>query len=170
MREQRGGHWRRGGLAADQAGLFELTEPFHEQVAGDSDQDIAVDVTLQSVGSCAVVFFRTVGASGYRALACNTHVELQHVTADDSTTQASDQNATFNGVFPRAANRLPRHRLGVSIRAEVVTLTIDGRTVIDAKLDDPGLSAGTVGLGAARDDGADDGGTARFSNAEVRAS
>jgi serine/threonine protein kinase len=144
--------------------------PGPEDVLG-GDQDIAVDVTLRSAGSCAVVFFRTVGASGYRALACNAHVELERVTADDSTTLASDKNATFNGVDPQgAANRLSRHRLGVSIRAEVVTLSIDGRAVIDAKLDDPALSAGTVGLGAARDDGAADGGTARFSNAEAKTS
>jgi hypothetical protein len=142
--------------------------PGPEDVLG-GDQDIAVDVTLRSVGSCAVVFFRTVGASGYRALACNAYVQLEHVTADDSTTLASDKNATFNGVVPQpAAGRLPRHRLGVSIRAEVATLTVDGKAVIDAKLGDPALSAGTVGLGAGREDGAAAGGTARFSNAEVR--
>jgi predicted Ser/Thr protein kinase len=142
--------------------------PGPEDVLG-GDQDIAVDVTLRSVGSCAVVFFRTVGASGYRAVACNAYVQLEHVTADDSTTLASDKNATFNGVVPQAAaNRLPPHRLGVSIRAEVATLTVDGKAVIDAKLSDPALSAGTVGLGAGREDGAAAGGTARFSNAEVR--
>jgi hypothetical protein len=123
------------------------------------DQSIAIDVVLLNAGSCAAVWFRDVDTSSYRALACNGSVQLELDSGDNTTVLATDKN----NIFGSGA----KHRLGVQVRSDVAALTIDGNAVVHAKVDEPSLAAGRVGLGATVDN-ADFTGQVALSNAEVR--
>jgi predicted Ser/Thr protein kinase len=123
------------------------------------DQIMAVDVTLLNAGSCAVVWFRDVDTSSYRALACNRSVQLELDSGDGTTVLANGKTNSFGSGA--------KHRLGVQVRSGIATLTIDGDAVVHAEVNEPSLAAGRVALGVTLDN-ADLGGQVALSNAEFR--
>jgi len=110
-----------------------------ESFAG--DQSIAVDVTVRRPGSCALVWFRFAGRSGYRLSACESLVrlDLEDDGADTTVTKVA------SGAF-RAGHR---ERLRIDLRGQSATVTIGGTPALQAPITDPRLVAGQVLLGAA---------------------
>jgi len=129
---------------------------------GDSfagDQSIAADVTLREKGSCALIWFRWTGRSGYLLSACEGSAELALVDDSDDT--------TLTTVAAPELTLGARRRLGVELRGPVATVTIDGRPAFQTPITDPSLVAGRVILGADGDPEHGEGEVV-FADAEIR--
>jgi len=108
-----------------------------ESFAG--DQSIAVDVTVRRPGSCALIWFRFTGRSGYRLSACESLVRLD--LEDDGA------DTTVTKVASDAFRLGHRERLRIDLRGQTATITIGSTPVLQAPITDPGLVAGQVLLG-----------------------
>ncbi len=104
------------------------------------DQSITVDVQLQTPSGCATVWFRYVKQSGYRVAVCATEVAVAIDDVDDlhPLTKAAVSTFTVGS----------KHALGIAIRHDVAAVTVDGKQVTSAPVNDPSLPAGKVVLGA----------------------
>jgi hypothetical protein len=123
------------------------------------DQSIAVDVTVRRPGSCALVWFRYTGRTGYRLSACESVVRL------DLDDDGSD--TTLTKVASTAFRAGQRERLRIDLRGQTATVTIGDTPVFQAPITEPGLVAGQVQLGVATDTG-DPPAQASFADAEFR--
>lgn len=123
------------------------------------DQSIAADVTVVDPGSCALIWFRYTGRSGYLLSACPGLVKMELVDDNDEVTLTTVASQDFR---PGA-----RHRLRIDLRGQVATVTIGDRPVFQAPVTDPSLVAGKVLLGVSSDP--EQGrGTVLFAGAEIR--
>ncbi|RSM40134.1 serine/threonine protein kinase [Actinoplanes sp. ATCC 53533] len=105
------------------------------------DQSIAVDVTVRRPGSCALIWFRFAGRSGYRLSACESliRIDLEDDGADTTVTKVTSD------AF-RAGHR---ERLRIDLRGQSATVTVGSTPVLQAPITDPALVAGQVLLGVA---------------------
>ncbi|MET3426456.1 hypothetical protein BJ973_005668 [Actinoplanes tereljensis] len=123
------------------------------------DQRIAVDVTVMTANACAVIWFRVVDQSGYRASFCPKQVRI----GMDNDGEVTGEQST-----PSTAFRLGQtHRVAIAVLNEAAEITVDGTAVLTAELTDPLLVGGQVRLGALNDENSGDSGAA-FANAELR--
>ncbi|WP_213004928.1 serine/threonine-protein kinase [Paractinoplanes toevensis] len=123
------------------------------------DQRIAVDVTVATPNACAVIWFRVVDRSGYRASFCTKQVRI----GMDNDGEVTGEQAT-----PSTAFRLGQtHRVAIAVINEAAEVSVDGAAVLTAELTDPLLVGGRVQLGALNDENSGDAGAA-FANAELR--
>jgi predicted Ser/Thr protein kinase len=103
------------------------------------DLSIAVDVTLDTQATCALIWFRRSTAGAYRLSVCTDAVRLDRdagtVTALGATPVASFQPGL-------------RRRLLISARGTSATVAVAGTTIARFPLKDPSLVAGQVVLGA----------------------
>jgi len=120
---------------------------------------VAVDATVVSPGTCAVIWFRFVSESGYQASLCPTEVRLGLDNEDEIT---GELRAPSNAFQPGQ-----RHRAGIDIHNESATVTVDGAALLTMPLNDPSLAAGQVILGAINDANSGDS-QAAFANVEIR--
>jgi predicted Ser/Thr protein kinase len=104
------------------------------------DQSITVDVRLQTADVCAIVWFRYVGDSGYRVAACATSVAVTLDDVDDLHPLSTTPLTTFTVGS--------KHLLGIAIHDNAAAVTVDGRQVTTATVNDPSLLKGKVVLGA----------------------
>ncbi|MCA2214268.1 serine/threonine-protein kinase [Jidongwangia harbinensis] len=123
------------------------------------DQSIAVDVTSLAPGSCALVWFRFISDSGYRLSACAGGLDLELLDAGEAATLKTWPSEVFRDG--------DRHRLGIDIRGQRATVTVDGAPVIEADVNEPTLVAGRVVFGVSTED-LDSEGRVGFANAEIR--
>ena len=127
------------------------------------DQAISAQVAVDNVHSCAEIRFRTVGYSSYWLDLCPRAVRIRHVGDVQTTTLGMTDSTLF----------APGRRRGVvlRLRGEVASVAVDGAAVLETKLTDPSLAAGTVAFGVGPADGARDQErvtTAVVSHAEIR--
>ncbi|MEV4639751.1 serine/threonine-protein kinase [Actinoplanes sp. NPDC049548] len=123
------------------------------------DQTIAADVTVVDPGSCALVWFRYTGRSGYLLSACPGLVRMDLVDDNDEVTLTRVVTQEFR---PGA-----RHRLRIDLRGQVATVTIGDAPVFQAPVTDKSLVAGKVVFGVSSDP--EQGrGTVLFAGAEIR--
>ncbi len=104
------------------------------------DQSITVDVRLRSKDTCATVWFRYVKDSGYRVAACATDMAVALDDVDDLHPLAKATLSTFTAGS--------RHALGITIHHDIATVSVDGKQVMAATVNDPSLRTGKVVLGA----------------------
>jgi predicted Ser/Thr protein kinase len=138
------------------ASEYRCTGP-KETFAG--DQSVAVDATVVSPGACAVVWFRVVDLDGYQLSLCPAEVRLGLDNDFDVVDLAKAASTAFQPG--------QRHRVGIEIHQEVVTVAVDGETLLRTAITDPSLVAGQVVLGAINDENNGDA-RAAFANAEIR--
>jgi predicted Ser/Thr protein kinase len=124
------------------------------------DQSITVDVRVPTANTCATVWFRYVRDSGYRVAACPTGVTVVLDDVDDLHPLSKAPLSTFAGGG--------KHALGITVRHDIATITVDGAQVTTATVTDPSLQTGKVVLGAT---GTGDGSDSRvaFSDVDIRA-
>ena len=123
------------------------------------DQTIAVDVTVVTPGACAVVWFRVVDRSGYRASFCPAEIRLG---LDDQGEVTGERKAAATAFRPGQT-----HRAAIAVRNETAQVTVDGAAVLSLPLTDPLLAGGRVELGAINDANSGDSGAA-FAGVELR--
>ncbi|WP_245664860.1 serine/threonine-protein kinase [Actinoplanes subtropicus] len=123
------------------------------------DQTIAVDATVVTPGACAVIWFRVVDQSGYRASFCPAEIRLGLDDQDDVT---GEQKVASTAFAPGQT-----HRAGIVVHDGTARVTVDGAAVLSLPLTDPLLAGGQVRLGAINDAHSGDAGAA-FANAELR--
>jgi serine/threonine protein kinase len=120
-------------------------------------QTVTVQLTLQSAGSCAMVWFRHRDLHGYELTACADSLEL--VSAGDA--------------LPESIGRVPstvlepgtRHQVAIEVADDHATVSIDGALALQAALNDSTLSSGGIALGVTGSSGA---ATVLFGNLDVR--
>jgi eukaryotic-like serine/threonine-protein kinase len=124
------------------------------------DQSIAVDATVVTPGACAVIWFRVVAVNGYQLALCPRQIRI-----------GLDNDYDIHPLGHHDADLFrpgQKHRTVLDIRHEVVTVTVDGRTLMSTPITDPGLVAGKVVLGAINDANNGDS-RAAFAHVEIRA-
>jgi protein kinase-like protein len=112
------------------------------------DQTIAVDATVVSPNACAVIWLRMVENNGYRVSFCPKDIRIGLDEEGDLSRQKKAPSTAFQ---PGQT-----HRAGVSIRADMATVTVDGAAMVSLPLTDPELAAGQVELGVVNDSGEGD--------------
>ena len=123
------------------------------------DQTIEVDATVVSPGACAVIWFRVVDRSGYRAAFCADSIRLG---LDDDNDVSGEEKAASAAFQPGRT-----HRVAIAVRDGTAQLTVDGAPVLSMPLTDPLLAGGQVRLGAINDVNSGDS-RAAFANVELR--
>jgi serine/threonine protein kinase len=124
------------------------------------DQSIGVDVTLLRVNSCAVIWFRFVGRSGYQVSACSDAIRIGLDNDGEVSTLRTVPATTFASPA--------RHRLDIAVHNGVATVAVDADPIIETPLTDPKLVAGRVILGTVIPDGDSDTSKVAFANAELK--
>ncbi|MCU7723945.1 serine/threonine protein kinase [Actinoplanes sp. KI2] len=105
------------------------------------DQLITVDATVITPNACGVIFFRDHGTRGYELSLCSQEVRLERY--DDAEGETLIRRTRDDAFAPGR-----RRAVTVAVVNDDVTTTVDGRTVLDARLTDRSLAAGHVVLGA----------------------
>jgi len=147
---------RRLVVTTHQSNVYQCTGPT-DLFAG--DQTIAVDATVVTPGACAVVWFRVVDRSGYRASFCPTEIRLG---LDDEDEVTGEQKAASTAFQPGRT-----HRAAIAVHNETAQVTVDGTAVLSLPLTDPLLAGGRVELGAINDANNGDS-SAAFAGVELR--
>ena len=128
-----------GGLvvARDNTGPYRCPGP----TGAYTDVSAAVDVVLQTPGSCAAMWFRFAATSGYLVRVCASSVELSTHGVGDGTTVKVLRTMPLAEPIPLDKST----RLGVSARGTTITVERDGERV--GTVDDGTFSQGRVVLG-----------------------
>ncbi|MEU4624878.1 serine/threonine-protein kinase [Actinoplanes sp. NPDC023801] len=145
----RRGQWKTltdadGGRCSFKDGLVMTTPSFTMVCPGPAetfagDQSITADVTIDSIGSCAEVQFRSAGDSSYWLDLCPQTVRIRHEGALQTTTLGSEESGLF-------APGVRRHVV-LELTGEEASVTVDDEVVLEATLTDPSLLAGKVAFG-----------------------
>ncbi|WP_122982142.1 protein kinase domain-containing protein [Actinoplanes teichomyceticus] len=151
-----------GGRCAFTGGRLTVTTDSVHRCRGPADtfagdQSVAVDVSIVSAGACALIWFRSTADGAYRVAVCEKDIRFGVETPADLTGE------TRTPVAGTAPGRV--RRIGIDVRDERATVTVDGAPVLATALGEPSLAAGRVELGAMIDDTGD---RVTFANAEVR--
>ncbi|MEN3610651.1 serine/threonine-protein kinase [Plantactinospora sp. ZYX-F-223] len=106
-----------------------------------TDVSAAVDVRLQTPGSCAALWFRFAGTAGYLVRVCADSVELAtHGIGDGASVTVLRTMALDDPIPPDTTTRI-----GVSARSTTITVDRDGQRV--GTVDDATFTQGRVVLG-----------------------
>ncbi|MBU2664640.1 serine/threonine protein kinase [Actinoplanes bogorensis] len=145
----RPGQWKSttdayGGKCSFKNGLAMTTPSFAMVCPGPAasfagDQSISADITVTNERSCAEVQFRAAAESSYWLDLCPRIVRIRHEGTLRTTTLASADDAGFTPG--------QRHKVVLNLRDEVASVSVDGNSVLDAKLTDPSLPTGKVAFG-----------------------
>jgi predicted Ser/Thr protein kinase len=124
------------------------------------EQSIAVDVTVDTQTTCALIWFRRTATGGYRLSLCPdvVRLDLDAGVGADAALGAAPSTLFQPGL---------RRRLLISADGPVATVTVAGTVIARFPIQDPSLVAGQVVLGvlAVRPEGS---GRAMFAKIEIR--
>ena len=123
------------------------------------DQSVAVDVTLGSAASCALIWLRAVTSNGYRVTLCPGRADL-----------GIDFDGTVTPVTTAASASLTagrRQRITIQVLDGQATVQAGTTPILSATLTEPALAAGEVRLGATGKD-PDQAAKVSFARAEFR--
>jgi len=123
------------------------------------DMSITVDVTLDTAGSCAMVWFRYRRGSTYELTACPDRLAVDVIAGAIVTTTGKEPAELPPGT---------RHQLAITVTGRSVSVAVDGTERLRAGSGNAVITSGRVLLGVS---GAEQGGRSdvRFANLSVRA-
>jgi hypothetical protein len=124
------------------------------------DQSVAVDLMLDTQGTCAVTWLRFTDAGGYRVSVC---VDAVSFAVEDGDGGVDVIGAVASTAFQPGV----KHRLGIDVRGAKATITVDGARIAAYPMNHPALDAGRVVVGATAPR-ADTTARALFANIEIR--
>jgi hypothetical protein len=126
----------------ERAGVFKCNGPLDKIPA---DMHVEVTVRLNTVGSCAAIWFRNKDQVGYQARVCEHDVYLGLHNRDGNGEIDVFKTVNLGGTPIRAGG--DSARIGIITRGETVEVYRDGILLGRAELEDPALQAGRVLLG-----------------------
>ncbi|PRY23472.1 serine/threonine protein kinase [Pseudosporangium ferrugineum] len=141
-----------------EASLYRCRGP-EESFTG--DHTIAVDTGIVTRGSCAVIWFRYVGTSGYVASFCEKEVRLG-IDTNSGNGFTGERTAATTAFRPGRT-----HRVGIAVRDGTAGLTVDGAALLSLPLTEPLLVAGRIELGVLNES-AGDSASVSFADVELR--
>ena len=122
-------------------------------------QSVAVDVTLGSASSCALIWLRAVISNGYRVTLCPGRAEVG-IDVDGAVTPVTS-------TAPASLTAGRRQRITIEVLAGQATVRAGTTPILSAALSEPALVAGEVRLGATGKD-LDQAAKVSFARAEFR--
>ncbi|GAA0585086.1 hypothetical protein GCM10010172_82650 [Paractinoplanes ferrugineus] len=124
------------------------------------DQSVKVNFQDLTPDACALVRFRTAGKAGYGLSVCPQTVSFTLYPRSGEARTLSYVNATVDVAS--------RHQIRIDVADNIAKCRLDGRSVLTAVVDDPGLSQGTLRLGLVQSEEGS-AGSVHFANLEARA-